>query len=183
MRALVLFSALVALTAVEGQARLLLTQKQALDLAFPAGTAVERKTAFLTPVQVKEAETLARGKVESKVWTYYVATSSGAAGGGAAGWAYFDRVIVRTMPATVMGAVAPDGTLRFLEVLTFDEPDDYKASPRWLAQLKGRPLDKELRIGGVLRNQTGATLTSASFAEAARRMLAVHATLHPKVAR
>lgn len=174
--------ALVVLTAVEGQARLLLTQKQALDLAFPAGTAVERKTAYLTESQVKAAAGLAKAKVESKVWTYYAGTSSGTAapGGAAAGWAYFDRVIVRTMPATVMAAVAPDGTLKFLEVLTFDEPDDYKSSPRWLAQLKGRPLDGDLRVGGVLRNQTGATLTSASFAEAARRMLAVHAVLHPK---
>lgn len=179
MRALGLFAALVVLTASEGRARLLLTQKQALGLAFPAEAAVERKTAFLTESQVRAAEALAKAKVESKVWTYYAATSSGAA----AGWAYFDRVVVRTMPATVMAAVAPDGTLRFLEVLTFDEPDDYKASPRWLAQLKGRALDKDLRIGGVLRNQTGATLTSAAFAEAARRMLAVHAVLHPPAAR
>lgn len=178
MRALGLLGALVVLTAVEGQARLLLTQKQALDLAFPAGTSVERKTAYLTDEQAKAAAGLAKAKVESKVWTYYAGTSSAAA----VGWAYFDRVIVRTMPATVMAAVAPDGTLKFLEVLTFDEPDDYKSSPRWLAQLKGRPLDGDLRVGGVLRNQTGATLTSASFAEAARRMLAVHAVLHPKAA-
>lgn len=178
MRALGLLGALVVLTAVEGQARLLLTQKQALDLAFPAGTSVERKTAYLTDEQVKAAAGLAKAKVESKVWTYYAGSSSGTA----VGWAYFDRVIVRTMPATVMAAVAPDGTLKFLEVLTFDEPDDYKSSPRWLAQLKGRPLDGDLRVGGVLRNQTGATLTSASFAEAARRMLAVHAVLHPKAA-
>lgn len=177
MRALGLF-ALVVFTAMEGQARLLLSQKQALDLAFPAGTAVERKTAYLTDEQLKTAAGLAKAKVESKVWTYYVGTSSGAA----AGWAYFDRIIVRTMPATVMAAVSPDGTLKFLEVLTFDEPDDYKASPRWLAQLKGRPLDGDLRVGGVLRNQTGATLTSVAFAEASRRMLAVHSVLHPKAA-
>lgn len=82
------------------------------------------------------------------------------------------------MPATVMAAVAPDGTLRFLEVLAFDEPDDYKASGRWLEQLKGRPLDADLRVGGVLRNQTGATLTSAALSQSSRRMLAVHAVLH-----
>ncbi|TBR21950.1 hypothetical protein EPO15_09025 [bacterium] len=176
MRALGLLGALVVLTAVEGQARLLLSQKQALDLAFPAGTAVERKTAFLTEGEVKDAAALAKAKVESKVWTYYAATSSGAP----VGYAYFDRVVVRTMPATVMAAVAPDGTLKFLEVLTFDEPDDYKATPRWLDQMKGRPLDADLRVGGLLRNQTGATLTSAAFTEAARRMLAVHAVLHPR---
>lgn len=175
MKTLGLLGALL-LTAVEGQARLLLTQKQALGLAFPAGAAVERKTAYLTDAQVQQAEALAKAKVESKVWTYYAASSSGAA----AGWAYFDRIVVRTMPAAVMGAVAPDGTLKFLEVLTFDEPDDYKATPRWLAQLKGRPLGADLRVGGVLRNQTGATLTSAAFTESARRMLAVHAVLHPK---
>lgn len=175
MKTLGLLTALL-LTAAEGQARLLLTQKRALDLAFPAGAAVERKTAFLSDAQVREAEALAKAKVESRVWTYYAASASGTA----VGYAYFERVIVRTMPATVMAAVAPDGTLRFLEVLTFDEPDDYKASRRWLEQLKGRPLDAGLRVGGVLRNQTGATLTSAAFAESARRMLAVHAALHTK---
>ncbi|MBI3300371.1 MAG: FMN-binding protein [Elusimicrobia bacterium] len=170
-----LLSALL-LGAGESQARLLLSQKQALGLAFPAGAAVERRTAYLTDAQVARAESLAKTKVESKVWTYYVGTSSGAA----AGWAYFDRVIVRTMPATVMAAVAPDGTLRFLEVLTFDEPDDYRASARWLAQLKARPLDRDLRIGGLLRNQTGATLTSSAFSDSARRLLAVHAVLTGK---
>lgn len=175
MKTLGLLAALL-LTAAEGQARLLLTQKQALDLAFPAGAAVERRTAYLTEGQAKEAEALAKAKVESRVWTYYAAASSGTP----AGYAYFERVIVRTMPAIVMAAVAPDGTLRFLEVLTFDEPDDYKASPRWLAQLEGRALDDDLKVGGLLRNQTGATLTSAVLAQAARRMLAVHAVLHRK---
>ncbi|MBI5597184.1 MAG: FMN-binding protein [Elusimicrobia bacterium] len=175
MKTLGLLAALL-MTAAEGQARLLLTQKQALELAFPAGSSVERKTAFLSDAQVKEAEALARAKVESRVWTYYAGASSGAP----SGYAYFDRVVVRTMPATVMAALAPDGTLRFLEVLTFDEPDDYKASRRWLDQLKDRPLDGGLRIGGVLRNQTGATLTSAAFAESARRMLAVHAVLNKR---
>ena len=160
----------------EGQARLLLSQKQALTLAFPDGVTVERKTAYLSDAQVKDIESSAKAKVDSKIWTYYVGTASGAA----SGYAYFDRVVVRTMPATLMGVVDPDGALRFLEVLTFDEPDDYKAGPRWLAQLKGRRLDADLRVGGVLRNMAGATLTSAALSESARRMLAVHAVLNRK---
>lgn len=175
MKTLGLLAALL-LTAAEGQARLLLSQKQALELAFPAGAAVERRTAYLTEEQAALAAGLAKTKVESRVWTYYTASASGTP----VGYAYFERVIVRTMPATLMAAVAPDGTLRFLEVLTFDEPDDYRASPRWLDQLKGRPLDDGLRVGGILRNQTGATLTSAVLSQAARRMLAVHAVLHRK---
>jgi hypothetical protein len=175
MKTLGIFAFLL-LAAAEGQARLLRTQQQALELAFPAGAAVQRRTAFFTDVQVKAAEALAKVSIESRVWTYYCGASSGTP----LGCAYFDRVIVRTMPATVMAAVAPDGALRFLEVLTFDEPDDYRASRRWLEQLRGRPLDGELRVGGMLRSQTGATLTSVAFSESVRRMLAVHSVLHPR---
>lgn len=168
-----LLGTLFILLASQGQARVLLTQKQALDLAFPAGASVERKTAYLSTEQVAAAESLAKAKVESRVWTYYAGTSSGTS----SGYAYFDRVIVRTMPATLMAVVAPDGAMRFMEVLSFDEPDDYKASRPWLDQLKGRALNKDLRVGAILRNMIGATLTSAALAESARRMLAVHAVI------
>ena len=174
MRVLALSAILAVLPASQGQARLLLTQSQALGLAFPAGTAVERRTAYLSGPQVEKVQALAKAKLDSKVWTYYVGVASGAV----VGTAYFDRVVVRTMPATLMAAVDADGSLKFLEVLTFDEPEDYRAGPRWLAQLRGRRLGADLRVGGVLRNMAGATLTSAALADSARRMLAIHAVLN-----
>ncbi len=174
MRVLALSAILVVLPASEGRARLLLTQSQALGLAFPAGTAVERRTAYLTGPQAEKVQALAKAKLDSKVWTYYVGLASGAV----VGTAYFDRVVVRTMPATLMAAVDADGSLKFLEVLTFDEPEDYRAGPRWLAQLRGRRLGADLRAGGVLRNMAGATLTSAALADSARRLLAIHAVLN-----
>lgn len=160
--------------AAPAQAKLLLTQKEALALAFPAGSSVERKTAFLTPEQARLAQSLAQAKLGSRVWTYYVGASSS----GARGYAYFDRVIVRTLPATVMAALDAEGRLRFLEILSFEEPEDYLPTRRWLDLFRGKGLGEDLRVRGGIRNVAGASLSAQVFAESARRMLAVHRAVH-----
>jgi len=148
----------------------LLSQKDALVLAFPDGKP-ERRTAFLTDAQAQSVEQAARAKLESKVWTYYVAGST---------FAYFESHLVRTMNETVMIVVGQDGAVRFVEILSFSEPDDFIASPRWLAQFKLKPLDDELALRRGLRGITGATLTAEAVARAVRRALAVHGVLHPR---
>lgn len=170
--------ALVLLAAApRAEAALLLTQKQALALAFPRGEAVERKTAYLSDEQVKQAQRDGKVKIESRVWTYYVGASSGQI----AGYAYFDTHIVRTLPETFMAVVEPDGTLRSVELLAFAEPEDYKPGRRWLDQLKGKPREG-FWVGRTIRNMTGASLTSQAMTDGVRRVMAVHALLHPATA-
>lgn len=161
------------LGAAPARARVLLSQKEALAVAFP-GETPERRTAFLTENEVKAVEAAARAKLESKVWTYYVAGST---------TAYFESHLVRTMNETVMVVVGAGGTVLFVEILSFAEPDDYLASKRWLAQFPGRKLDDELVLRRGLRNITGASLTSESVTRSVRRILAVHQTLNPSPAK
>lgn len=175
MKRLFVFVALsVLLSAASAQAKLLLSQKDALALALPAGAAFEKKTAYLTKGQISQAEHLAQAKVESAVWTYYVARNEEDE---AVGFVYFDRVIVRTMPAAIMVSLDADGRLRFIEILTFDEPEDYLPRVRWLGLFKGRLLDDELRLSGAIRNVSGASLTSEAITKSARRLLAIHEVL------
>lgn len=164
---------LLLLCALPASARVLLSQKQALALAFP-GLAVERRTAYLNPEQVKRAREAGRVKVESRVWTYYVGISSK----GVEGYAYFDTHVVRTMPETFMAVVEPGGRLRFVELLAFLEPDDYLPGPRWLGLFGGRRLDADLLVRRGIRNITGSSLTSQALTDGVRRILAVHAVLH-----
>lgn len=156
-----------------GEARTLLTQKEALALAFPGQTVVQRETAYLTDEQVKKAETLGKVKIPSKVWSFYVGVSTG----GTEGYAYFESHVVRSMTETFMAALNPDGSLRFVELLAFEEPEDYLPSPRWLAQFKGRSLKDDLMVHRTIRNQTGASLTSEALSAGVRRVLAVHALI------
>lgn len=159
--------------AAPARARILMSQKDALSLAFP-GVTPERKTSFLTDAQSKSAEALAQSKLESKIWTYYVAGSA---------TAYFESHLVRTMNETVMVVVDANAMVRFVEILSFAEPDDYLASKRWLGQFPGRKLDDELALRRGLRNIAGASLTSEAVTRAVRRVLAVHRVLNLKPAK
>ncbi|MEK7383153.1 MAG: FMN-binding protein [Elusimicrobiota bacterium] len=161
------------LAAVPARARVLLSQKEALALAFPAGTAVERRTAFLSDAQARAAEEAAGAKIESKVWTYYIGRSTA----GVERTAYFESHLVRTMNETFMVVVGPDGTVEFVEILSFAEPDEYRASKRWLGQFSGRKLGTELMLRRGLRNITGASLTCEAVTRGVRRVLAVHRAL------
>lgn len=168
--ALVLFAAVAAGAA---QAKVFLTQEEALKLAFP-GAAVERRSAFLTAAQVETARKLANtDRAPGALVTYYVAAS----GGREVGRAYFDTHVVRTQPETVMVVVDPDGAVKRIEVLSFSEPEEYLPRGRWYETFSGRKLDGELAVKRGIPPVSGATLTARATTEAARRVLAIDRVL------
>jgi hypothetical protein len=148
----------------------LLTERKALERAFP-GAVVEKRTLYLTEVQVAAIEKTARSRMPSAIVTVYEART----GGALVGRAVLDTHVVRTMPATVLSAVATDGTLKMALVLQFTEPPDYLPREGWLKTLAGRVLDDDLWPGRGVNAVTGATLTVHAFTDAIRRALAVDA--------
>lgn len=149
-------------------ARVLMTQEEALKLAFPSMASVERKTVFLEKGDIEKIQKLAKSKMESEVVTYYVGKSTA----GVLGYVFFETHIVRTMPETFMAVVNPDGALKFVEILAFHEPEDYLPAKRWLALFEKKKLDKELWVKRGIRNITGATLTAQAVTGEIRRILA-----------
>lgn len=134
----------------------------------------ERRTAYLSDSQAHAVEEAAQSKLESRVWTYYVAGST---------TAYFESHLVRTMNEAVMVVVGADARVAFVEILSFAEPDDYRASKRWLGQFPGLRLDGDLALRRGLRGIAGATLTAEAVTRAVRRVLAVHQVLNAKPAK
>ena len=178
VRARALSPALLALcgvlAAADAPARVFLTQAEALHLAFPDGVTVERRTAFLNAAQQAEAKKLARcPDAPDALVAYYV----GKRDGRIVGTAYFDTHRVRTMPETIMVLVAPAGSVERVEVLSFQEPEDYLPLPQWYAQFPGQVLGDELSLKRAIRPVAGATLTTNATTDAVRRVLAVHRVL------
>lgn len=174
---LVLVTVGTLLPARRASAQVLMTQEEALALAFPAPTTVERKTAYLSDAQLERARELAGADVDidQSIITYYVGYTDRRP----IGVAYFDAHRVRTMEEVVMVVVDPDERVRRLDVLKFMEPPEYKAPDGWVAQIEGRPLEPELSLRGEIRNLTGATLTARALTRAARRVLALNAVIDP----
>jgi len=101
----------------------------------------------------------------------------GISSSGISGYAYFETHPVRTMTETFMAVLEPDGSVRFVELLAFAEPEDYLPRPRWLGQFAGKSALEELFVGRAIRNATGASLTSQALTDGVRRILAVHSLI------
>ena len=176
-RSLSLLIVLCVVFPTAGRAQVLLTQQEALRLAFPGPAAIERRTAFLSEEELARAENLAGSdvEVEQRVITYYI----GKSGEEPLGVAYFDAHRVRTLPEVLMIVVTPNARIERIEILKFQEPPDYLVPESWLGQFSGRELSEELSVKGSIVNMTGATLTSRAIANAARRILALHRVINP----
>ena len=168
-----LAAAAVALAAASLDAKVFLTRKEALKLAFPGAT-IEHRIAFLTAAQQKKAQKLSGDEeLPGAIVSYYVGTRDGRP----VGTAYFDTHVVRTMPETIMVEVDPSGSVLRIEVLSFSEPEEYLPRAHWYEQFQGKPLDDELSLKRAIRPVTGATLTAHATTDAARRVLALDRVL------
>jgi hypothetical protein len=150
-------------------AKAFLTQPQALSLAFPAG-GVQRKTVFLKPEQVAQIEALAHAKMDTRIVSFYVSRGPS----GVQGVAFFDRRVVRTLPIVYMAVLRPSGAVERVEVMDFEEPDDYLPSAKWLALFRGKPLSDDLAVGRVIPHITGASLTSQAMNDGLRLIMATY---------
>lgn len=161
-----------ALAAPRAGAEVILAEKAALERAFPGQTPT-RRTLYLTKEQVAAVEKAARSLLPSAIVTVFEVRS----GEAVTGRAILDTHVVRTMPATVLTVVEPDGTLRMALVLQFGEPPDYLPRERWLGTLGGKALDDDLWPGRGVHRVTGSTLTVQALTEAVRRALAIDAVV------
>lgn len=160
------------LTAAGASAAVLLTVDEAVDLAFPHAE-VRRQTFFLNDSQKQEVQRLAGSPLASALVVRYQALRDGTL----VGFAYVDTHKVRTLAATLLVVVNPQGSVQRVEVLAFDEPLEYMPRKEWYGLLRGRRLDGELALKRGVRPVAGATLTASATVAAVRRVLALHAVL------
>ena len=155
------------------EAKVLLTQTQALDLAFGGAARAERRTAYLTEPQADAIREKAGTPPPSRIVVYYEGTAEPVAHV----TAWFDTHLVRTLPESIMVVLDPSGKVRRVDILSFDEPEDYLPKPRWLEQFSGRPLDEDLSTKRGIRSVSGATLSSRAITDAVRRVLATRSVV------
>lgn len=150
------------------EAKVYLTKDDALKKAFPDAE-IERKTLFLTDEEVKKIETLSKAKIESKLFTYYIAMGKE----GILGYAIFGSHIVRTKPEVYMVVINPDGSVNHIKILAFYEPEEYLPPKRWFEQFAGKVLDDTLWTKRGISAVTGATLSANGITQEVRKTLSV----------
>lgn len=149
------------------------SRDEALHLAFPTADRTEPRDFFLTPEQKTAIEKSSRTKLESDLITIYF----GYGGSSLLGYAIFDTHVVRTLPETFLTVLTPEGSVASTYVVAFYEPQEYKPSDRWLAQVQGKKESDDLQVGHGIAAITGSTLSSNAVMGGVRRALAMYSVL------
>ncbi|OQK15956.1 FMN-binding protein [Methyloprofundus sedimenti] len=140
-----------------------------MELAFGMETQVENLSLFLKDDEVQRIQQLARVKLDSSLFTFYVGKNAGKI----LGYAAIESHKVRTKPETLLIVLNPQGELIQVQTLAFHEPPEYQPTARWYAQLFNLPLD-ELSFRAKVQGISGATLSSRAAIDSVRKVLAVY---------
>lgn len=159
----------LALLGTPAEAKVFLSQREAIELAFPDADRIETDTQVLSREQVEAVERSARSKLDSRIAKFYAAWQ----GDRVTGYAFIDVHTVRSLPEAFMIVLEPDGTTRSVRVLAFHEPLDYLPTERWYKQFEDRSLADPLRLGRDIHGIAGATLSARAVASSVRRVLAL----------
>lgn len=150
-------------------AKVFYAKDEALKLAFPDADQVEMRTFFLTNHELARAQQMARTRIESKLFTFYMGKKRGAI----IGYAAIDTHIVRTLPETFMVVLSVQGQVRTVVVLAFHEPTEYLPAERWLQQFGEKKISPNLWVGRDIAGIAGSTLTAQAMTQGIRKVLAL----------
>ncbi len=144
-----------------------LTAEQARAAMFPRAAFAEQPLT-LTPAQTAQIQKLSGQRVlNPKVQAWRVSTG---------GWFLVDRVIGKHEFITFAVGVDAAGAVKGVEILDYRESYGGEVnSAAWRAQFVGKRADAPLKLGGDIRNISGATLSSKHITDGVKRLLATHA--------
>lgn len=160
---------LLAFFSAASLARVYYSKIEALELAFGKDADVQMRPLFLTEDQKAAVERLARVRLESNLYTFYV----GRRDDRIVGYAAIETHTVRTKPETLLVVLTPEGILERVEVLAFHEPPEYQPPGRWFAHLLDVPLEN-LYLGAGVEGISGATLSSRAALDSVRKVIALY---------
>ena len=146
-----------------------LSAEQAARLMFADAERFETRELALDAAQLG---TLAAHGIapRSQRWSVRVAQR----GGATLGFVVVDEVIGKFELITYAVGLAPDGTVKQVEVLSYRESHGGEIRlPAWRRQFVGKTAASPLRVGDDIANISGATLSCQHVTEGVRRIVAV----------
>lgn len=162
-------AAVVAVAPATAHATIYLSVEQAQQALFPR----EKMTARFHQLQPNEIAAIkkASGTAPTSKQVHAWKAEDG-------GWFLLDRVIGKHEFITYAVSLTADGAVKGVEILEYRET--YGGEIRnaaWRHQFVGKRFGAQLKLGGDIKNISGATLSSRHITEGVRRLLATYQLL------
>lgn len=152
-----------------GLAGVFYSKEEAMELAFGKDVRVEVLSLFPDDAQKDKIEQLAKTKLSSGLFSFYVGKNQD----NILGYAAIETETVRTKPETLLIVLTAQGEISNVVTLAFHEPPEYLPPQRWYDQLAQKSL-AELDFNKGIHGISGATLSSRAALSSVRRVLAVY---------
>lgn len=150
-------------------AQLIIKPNEAIKVAYPMATEYKRTPLLLSQTEAKTVQDLIQKKLTSKLFVYFIIKKEK----DTIAYAGLYTAHVRSKTATYMVLITPQGHIRSIEVIAFNEPSEYIPKSRWLRLFDDKGISDNLRLKESIPNLSGATLSARSASDTAKLMLAV----------
>lgn len=160
---------LLLLSTTPSIAKIFYSKNESLELAFGKNALVDQLSLFPDDQQTNQVQQLAKGKLDSGLFTFYVGKENDKI----LGYAAIETITVRTKPETLMIVLTAEGELRNVYTLAFHEPPEYQPPERWFEQLYKRPLDA-MDFNKGIDGISGATLSTRASLNSIRKVMAIY---------
>ncbi len=151
-------------------AGVLISPIEAMKQSFGNEMKISKKNHLLSKKTAAKVQQEARVKLHTKIYRIFKASQESRI----AGYGVLITRKVRSKDAAVLYLMTPDGTLKTIEIVAFNEPSEFIPSKRWIAQFESKSIKDRLRVGKDIPTISGATLSARNITESARLALAVY---------
>ena len=151
-------------------AKLLISPFDAMKLHFGDDSKIEKKSLLLTSKEANAITKLAKVKLETKIYKTFRASKDGKL----LGHGILVLHKVRSKDTAVLSIIAPDGTLKTIEIVAFNEPIEYLPSKSWIEVLNNQTLSDSFTLGRDVPSITAATMSARAATNAARIALSIY---------
>ena len=163
------FLFLILLFALPAGAKMLVSPIEAMKEDYSLNAKISKKNILLSNAEFYKVQKLAKVKLKTKIYRIYTAKENGKT----LGYGILINKKVRSKNGVVLYFIAHD-TLKGIEIIAFNEPQEYLPSKKWNSQFKNQKTDKMLKLNQDIPTITGATLSARSVTDGSRIAFAIY---------
>lgn len=159
------------------QARVYLTESQALQVVFQKSRNVRSEEKTLTAEQKNTVEQKLRYRLATDTYKIYIGETSGAADG----YAMILNEIGKEEPITFIVGVTPQFRVKTVALMVFRESRGWEVEDsRFTGQFRGKSPKDAVQLNADIIGVTGATLSSRAFCKGVKKTLVLCETFYRK---
>ena len=155
---------------IQLNAQMLISPFDAMTQAFGNDIEVSKKNILLTNAKSKNITKDAKLKLDTKIFRIFIAKVDSKR----IGYGILVSRKVRSKNSVVLYIIDNNSTLKTIEIIAFNEPQEYIPSKTWQSQFKEVSTNKRLYMGKDIPTITGATLSARSIVDGSRLAFAIY---------